>query len=172
MSVLALRPPLALICLQDKIESPHCGYSALCHPQGPASVSSLILGADPFLMVHSALGTFTFSLFPKSNTFSVSDLSSCSYLWPLSHRGLGPLSSFRSRLREVSPSLPDNLCHFHQVLLSLPQSSSLEMPFSIGYLESVPFFLHSGAHSVPLASRLMAASHCGDVFRCQDCGLC
>ena len=133
MSVLALIAPLAVICLYDKVQSPHCVYTALYHAQGPASVSSLILGSDRFLMVHSAPDTFTFFLFPNTNTFSVSDLSSCSYRWPLSHRGSGPLSS-TSYFRDVSPSpSSDNLCGITQVLLPLYQSPSTGMYLCIDY---------------------------------------
>ena len=103
---------------QDKIPTPPCGCSALCPPQGPARVSSLILGADPVLTVHSAAVTFAVSLVPDTKTFSV--LSPCSYPVSLNRPGSGPFSSFRSRLRDVLPPLqaihvrfpsPGNICH-------------------------------------------------------------
>ena len=78
--ILTFRPPLAFIFSWDKSLNPRCGSSALCQAQGPVSVSSLILGADPLLMVQSVLVSFTFSLFPNTKTISVWHLSFFSHL--------------------------------------------------------------------------------------------
>jgi len=60
--------------------TPRCGSTALCQAQGPVSVSSLILGADPLLMVQPVLVSFTFSLFLNTKTISVWHHSSFSHL--------------------------------------------------------------------------------------------
>ena len=51
--------------------TPRCGSTALCQAQGPVSVSSLILGADPLLVVQPVVCSFTFSLFPNTKTIPV-----------------------------------------------------------------------------------------------------
>ena len=66
-----VRPPLAFMCSWDKSLTPCCGSTALCQAQGPVSVSSLIPGADPLLMLQPVLVSFTFSLFPNTKTISV-----------------------------------------------------------------------------------------------------
>ena len=63
---------------------------------------------------------------------------------PSGHPGSGPLSPFKSRLREVSPSPPNSLSHVTQVYcLCISCHQQKLMPFFKGYFESflVPLFL-------------------------------
>ena len=69
--ILTFRLALAFICSWGKSLTPHCGSTALCQAQAPVSVSNLILGVDPLLMVQPVLVSFTFSLFPNTKTISV-----------------------------------------------------------------------------------------------------
>ena len=78
--VLIFRPPLPFICPWVKSLTPRCFSTALCQAQGPVSVSSLFLGVDPLLMVQPVLVSFTFSLFPNTQTISVWHCSSFSHL--------------------------------------------------------------------------------------------
>ena len=77
--ILMFRPPLAFICWVKSL-TPRGFSTALCQAQGPISVSSLILGVDPLLMVQPVLVSFTFSLFPNTKTISVGHLSFFSHL--------------------------------------------------------------------------------------------
>ena len=106
-----VRPPLAFMCSWDKSLTPCCGSTALCQAQGPVSVSSLILGADPLLVVQPVLVSFTFSLFLNTNTISVWLCSSFSHLQVTLAQALchpSSLGSERSRhpLLTVSLMLP------------------------------------------------------------------
>ena len=66
-----LRPDVQTSTSWDKNLTPRCGSTALCQAQAPVSVSNLILGVDPLLMVQPVLVSFTFSLFPNTKTISV-----------------------------------------------------------------------------------------------------
>jgi len=120
--VLTFKPPLAFICSWNKSLTPCCGSTALCQAQGPVRVSSLILGADHLLMVQPVLVSFTFSMFPNTKTISVWH---CVPFSPSGQPGSGPLSPFKSRLREVSPSPPNSLSHVAAAAKSLQSCPTL-----------------------------------------------
>ena len=166
--VLTFRPPLAFICSWDQRLTPLCGSIALCQAQGPVSVSSLILGADPLLVVQPVVCSFTFSLFPNTKTIPVWHRS----FSPSSHPGSGPLSPFKSRLREVSPSPPNSLSHVPQVYCLCYQLPSAEV---IAFLHGLFWVLPGSplfrAHSGPLLPSVAAVPDPGNVFRWQDYGL-
>ena len=126
--------PLAFICSWDKSLTPRCGSTALCQAQGPVSVSSLILGADPLLMVQPVLASFTFSLFPNTKTISVWHRSSFSHLQVTLAQALCHPSSLGSErsphplltvslmlprfIASVSVALSRNYCPSSRVILS------------------------------------------------------
>ena len=137
--ILTFRPPLAFICSWVKSLTPRCFSTALCQAQGPISVSSLILGVDPLLMVQPVEVAFTFSLFPNTQTISVWHCSSFSHLQVTVPQALCHPSSLGSErsphpLLTVSLMLPRFIDCRHQQKLA---------PFFMGYFESflVPLFL-------------------------------
>ena len=132
--ILTFRPPLAFICSWVKSLTPRCFSTALCQAQGPVSVSNLILGVDPLLVVQPVLVSFTFSLFPNTQTISVWHCSSFSHLQvtvpqalchPLSlgsKRSLHPLLTISLMLprfiASVSVAISRNQCPSSWVILS------------------------------------------------------
>ena len=108
------------------------GSTALCHPQVSASVSSLIVEADPVFMVCLS---WSHSLNPCSQTTKPSlsqILVFFFYPWSLHHRGSCSLCSFRSR--------PERSPHFLLIFavtltrFTASISHSSEMPFFLNYL--------------------------------------
>ena len=139
--ILTFRLALAFICSWGKSLTPHCGSTALCQAQGPVSVSSLILGADPLLMGSACPGLiYLVSVSKYQNHFCLT----LQFLFlPSGHHDSGRLSPFKSRLREVSPSPPNSLSHVTQVYcLCISCHLQKLMPLFMGYFESflVPLF--------------------------------
>ena len=130
--ILTFRPPLAFICSWVKSLTPRCFSTALCQAQGPISVSSLILGVEPLLMVQPALISFNFSLFPNTQTISVWHCSSFSHLQVTvpqalchpsslgSERSLSPPNSLMlpRLIASVSVAISRNQCPSSWVILS------------------------------------------------------
>ena len=117
------------------------GSTALCHPQVTASVSSLILGADPVLMVSLS---WSHSLSPCSQTpkpsLSRILVSTPAFLvikspWPLL------FLFFQVQASEVSPSPSHILCYVNQIycLYINHPHQKCPCPLIIWSLSSFPF---------------------------------
>ena len=115
-------------------------------------VMGLVSGLS--LASHLAWSIFGLTQGPSWGGFSVSDLSSCFNLLPLSHHGSGLCLPSVLGSERAPPSPPASLCHIHQGLLPPYQPPSSEMPFSIDHLESFPFSVCWRAHHVSLPPRM------------------
>ena len=116
------------------------GSTALCHPQVTASVSSLILGADPILMVSLS---WSHSLSPCSQTPKPSLSWILVFLLPLiiTSPWLLLFLFLQFQASEVSPSLSHILCHINQVycLYINHLHQKCPWPLSVWSLSSFPF---------------------------------
>ena len=124
------------------------GSTALCHPQVSASVSSLILEADPILMVCLS---WSHSLSPCSQTPKPSLSWILVFLLPLiiTSPWLLLFLFLQVQAREVSPSPSDICCHINQIYCfyinhihqRCPSSLIICNLSSFPYTEGCPIFL-------------------------------